>query len=68
VVGCKFLRRDAEDSLELATEVSFRGEVYLGSGSLAGVAPRNEFPGQATLELPQPFAGRTMKVFVEDAL
>ena len=68
MIGRKFLWGDAEDSFELATEVSFRRKIYLGSGSFGGVALRNEFPGQTTLELPQPLAWRTMKIFVEDAL
>jgi hypothetical protein len=64
----KFLGRDAEDLFELPAKVSLCGKIYLGGGGLAGVALGNEFSGQATLELPQPFAWRTMKVPVENPL
>src|SRR5262245_58070129 len=64
----KFLGRDAEDFFELSAKVSLRGKVYLGRSGLAGVALSNEFSGQAALELPQPFAWRTMKVPVENPL
>src|SRR5713101_5313844 len=68
VVGCKLLRRNAENFFELTTEVSFCRETYLRRCSFAGVTPRNELPGQTTLELTQPFTWRTMKVFVKNAL
>jgi len=44
VVRRKFLRRDAEDFLELTAEVSFGREIYFGRGCFAGVTLGNEFP------------------------
>ena len=64
-IGCKTLRRSAEDFFKLAAEVGFVGKLEFTRSGFVGVPARDELFSEATLQFPEPMTRGAMKVLSE---